>query len=53
MTETKSAEVEHSAEKGMEHSEHKIPSSLHLITGVKETGHSWTTHTARRQYSPV
>lgn len=46
MTESKSVEVDYAAEKGMEHSVHKIssePSPL-LITGDKETGHSWTTH---------
>lgn len=40
MTESKRAEVEYAAEKGMEHSEHKIPDteSFHLITSGKETG---------------
>lgn len=47
MTESKSAEVEYAAEKGMEHSEHQIPDtepSFHLITSDTETGHSGTTH---------
>lgn len=46
MTESKSAEVKYAAEKHIKHSVHKISSepSPHLITGDKETGHSWTTH---------
>lgn len=45
MTESKSPEAKYAAEKGIEHSVHKISPepSPHLITGDKETGHSWTT----------